>query len=92
MAHVSTAIVAFKTITLGIGALISYFTLKAYRRTGAPQLRALTVGFAVVTLGALMAGVLDQLAAGLGRNVALAVESLFTMVGFAVILYSLYVE
>jgi hypothetical protein len=91
MEHLTSAIAALKTLTLVLGGLITYFAFKAYRRTGAPALRALSVGFGVVTLGALTAGVLDQVVTA-GRESALLAESALTAVGFAVIVYSLYVE
>lgn len=82
---------ALKTITLLIGATITFFSYRAYRRTGVPALRALTIGFGIVTLGSLLAGVVDQFVS-LGRDSAIVVESALTAMGFAVILYSLYVE
>lgn len=82
---------ALKTITLLIGATITFFSYRAYRRTGVLALRALTIGFGIVTLGSLLAGVVDQFVT-LGRDSAIVVESALTAVGFAVILYSLYVE
>lgn len=84
-------VVLFKTITLLLGALITYFAYSAYRRTDARALGALSVGFGIVTIGALSAGVVDQVLGGPQRN-ALLVESILTMVGFVVILYSLYAE
>lgn len=83
---------ALKTITLLIGATITFFSYRAYRRTNVPALRALTIGFGIVTLGSLLAGVVDRFIADLGRESAIVVESALTAVGFAVILYSLYVE
>jgi hypothetical protein len=93
MVHFS--IVPLKTVTLALGAAITYFAFKAYRRTGARSLRALTVGFGVVTTGALLAGALDLTndvgaVPDVAPELALAVESVFTAIGFAVILYSLY--
>jgi hypothetical protein len=82
-------VVGFKMITLLLGALITYFAYKAYRRTDARALGALAVGFGIVTIGALLAGIVDQ-ALGADQAEALVVESALTMVGFAVILYSLY--
>lgn len=82
---------ALKTITLMIGATITFFSYRAYRRTGVPALRALTIGFGIVTLGSLLAGVVDQFV-NLGRDSAIVIESALTAIGFAVILYSLYVE
>ncbi|MFB6141530.1 MAG: hypothetical protein ABEJ26_13975 [Halosimplex sp.] len=59
--HVTTTLVALKTITLLLGGLITYFAYKAYRRSGAPALWYLAVGFAIVTAGTLLAGLIDQL-------------------------------
>lgn len=89
--HVTTAVVVFKALTLVLGGLITLYAGRAYRRTRSPALRALALGFGTVTLGALLAGIVDQLTP-LDPRIALAVESLFTSVGFGVILYSLYVE
>lgn len=91
MTHVPSAIVVLKTLTLLLGGLITYFAYKAYRRTASPALRSLAAGFAVVTLGSLLAGVADQVFA-LPQNYALIVESALTAVGFGIIVYSLYVE
>lgn len=91
MTHIATLITVLKTLGLLLGGLITYFSFKAYRRTGSPALRALAIGFGVVALGAVFAGVIDQVVP-LQRNVALLIDSLFTTVGFAIILYSLYVE
>jgi hypothetical protein len=89
--HVETAVVALKTLSLVLGGLITYFAYSASRRTGSPALRALAIGFGAVTLGALAAGAVDQLLGAPGHQ-ALVVESAMTTVGFAVILYSLYVD
>ena len=84
-------VVALKTVTLLLGGLITYFAYRAYQRTESTALGTLAVGFGVVTLGALTAGVVDQFL-GYGRSDALVLESVLTMVGFGVILYSLYAE
>jgi hypothetical protein len=91
MPHVETAIVVAKTITLVLGGLVTYLAFKAHRRTGAPALRALAVGFGIVTVGAIVAGIVDRLT-GLGLLYSVLIQSTLTMVGFAVITYSLYVE
>jgi len=85
-------VTALKTLTLLLGGTITLFAYRAYRRTGLRALRALAIGFGVVTVGTLLAGAVDLLAPGLERETALIVESALTVVGFAVILYSLYVE
>ena len=84
-------VVAFKTVTLLLGGLITYYAYQAYQRTESRALGALAVGFGVVTLGALTAGVVDQFT-GYGRAGALVLESALTLVGFGIILYSLYAE
>lgn len=89
--HITSILVALKTLTLVMGGLITYFAYKAYRRTGAFALGALAGGFGVITLGALIAGVLDRVLQ-VDPGYALIVESALTAVGFAVILYSLYAE
>lgn len=93
MSHVdiTLAVVVLKSLTLLVGGLITYYSYRAYRRTGAPALRALAVGFGIVTLGALFAGAVDQLLP-LEPSIAFLVESAFTALGFAVITYSLFVE
>lgn len=91
MPQSTTIVVVLKTLTLILGGLITYFAFKAYFRTRHPSLRSLAIGFAVVTLGALFAGIVDQLLP-LDPTIALIVESAFATVGFGVILYSLYVE
>lgn len=89
--QITTAITVLKTLTLLLGGLITYHSYTAYRRTASPALRALALGFGFVTVGALLAGIVDQLVP-VDPTLALVVESIFTTVGFAIILYSLYVE
>ena len=91
MSAVTPALIALKTLSLAMGGLITYFAYRAYRRTGSPALRALAVGFAIVTVGAILAGFFDQVLP-FERQYALMVESVMTTAGFGVILYSLYVE
>ena len=91
MSHLASLVVVLKTVTLVLGGTITYLAYKAYRRRGGAPLGALTVGFGLVTLGALLAGFADQLLA-LPTEVALILESALTAAGFGVIVYSLYVE
>ncbi len=94
MPHV-TLVVVLKTVTLVLGGLITFFAFRAYRRTRARPLGALALGFGIITLGAFLAGVVDQLLQ-LGpsgaHTWALVVESTLTAIGFGIILYSLYAE
>lgn len=86
---VVSLIIAVKTGILVLGGLITYLSYKAYRNTGERSLRALTIGFGIITFGALLAGVLDTL-----HNISLAlgvlIDAVLTLIGFAVITYSLY--
>ncbi|ELZ84236.1 DUF7521 family protein [Haloferax larsenii] len=88
---IATFIIVVKTGILILGGLITYFSYKAYRRTRSPALRALALGFGIVTFGALLAGAFDVL-----LNIDLAtgvlIDAILTFIGFAVITYSLYVE
>ncbi|MWG33803.1 DUF7521 family protein [Halomarina oriensis] len=89
--NITTTVIVLKTLTLLLGGSITFFAFKAYRRTAAPALRALALGFGAVTIGALLAGIADQFLP-VDPSIALVLESLFTTVGFGVILYSLYVD
>jgi hypothetical protein len=82
-------LVVLKTLTLILGGLITYYAYQAWKRTGSTALRALGVGFGLVTLGALVAGVTD-LVFDYGLYFNSVVESTMTVLGFGVIVYSLY--
>lgn len=89
--HITSTVVVLKTLTLVLGALITFLAWKAYRRTSARPLLLLALGFGVITFGNLLAGLADQLL-GLESTIALTLESGLNAAGFAVIVYSLYTE
>ncbi|EMA59175.1 DUF7521 family protein [Halorubrum lipolyticum] len=89
--HINLLIIVAKTAILVLGGSITYYALRAYGRTGDPSLRALGIGFGVVTVGALIGGVSHQII-GSDLAVGIAIDSLLTAVGFGVIVYSLTVE
>lgn len=89
MTQLSFLALVFKTLTLVLGGLVTYLAYTAYQKTDATGLGILAIGFGFVTLGALVAGILDQLFL-VDAGTALTVESALTAVGFAVIAYSLY--
>ena len=84
-------LVALKSITLLLGGAVTFFAVKAWQRTGSPALRSLAIGFGFVTLGSLLAGIVHQVV-GLEQTTAILTESALTAIGFAVIVYSLYVD
>lgn len=79
-----------KTIIAILGGLITFFSFKAYRRTQEASLGYLTAGFGLVTLGAILGGLLFEI-----LNVELAtgvlIEGVFVAFGFVLIAYSLRV-
>ena len=90
-ASIATGIIVVKTGILVLGGLITYFSSKAYRNTGSAALRALAVGFGIITLGALLGGTFD-LILGVSLATGLLIDAILTFVGLAVITYSLYTE
>lgn len=90
MIWTETAIVIVKTVILLLGTGITYIAYKAYRRTGLPSLRALCIGFGIVTLGALLAGVADQLLS-VSLEMGVLINSVLVAIGFGIIMYSLYI-
>ncbi|MFC5278148.1 hypothetical protein ACFPM1_05145 [Halorubrum rubrum] len=89
--QIDLTIIVAKTAILVLGGSITYYALRAFERTGDRSLRALGIGFGVVTVGALVGGVSHQII-GADLAVGIAIDSLLTAAGFAVIVYSLYVE
>lgn len=87
----NTAIIVLKTIILLLGSGVTAIAFKAYRRTGAPALRALALGFGTITLGAFSAGVAHQLL-GVTLKQGIIINSFLVAIGLAIILYSLYLE
>ncbi len=87
----TSLIIVVKTFSLLLGSLIAYYSYRAYIRTSASSLRALTVGFILVTLGALLGGFSHQVL-DLNIMTGVLIDSLLITAGFAVILYSLYIQ
>jgi len=88
---VEAAIVVTKTLVLFFGVLITYLSFRASRRTGSRPLRDLSIGFAVVTVGAALGGVANQVF-DVTFSTGVLFQSLLTALGFAIITYSLYTD
>jgi hypothetical protein len=91
MNGVITAIAVVKFVILALGGGITFIAYKGHRRTGAPALRALAVGFGTITLGALLAGIAHQLL-GVALQTGVLINSLLVAIGLAIIMYSLYLQ
>ncbi|MFP8951374.1 hypothetical protein ACLI4Z_00175 [Natrialbaceae archaeon A-arb3/5] len=85
------ALAIVKTLVLVVGSVITFFTYRAYQRTRQRALGCLAVGFGLVTLGFVLAGVLYELLS-VSLRTGLLLESLLMLAGFIVIAYSLYVS
>lgn len=88
MISISTIIVIANLITLVLGGFICLLGCRAYRRTGATALRALAVGFGLVTVGTAIGGLLHQFTP-VEFIGGVALQSLFVAAGFAILAYSL---
>lgn len=86
---VTSVIIGFKTLSLALGGLITYLSVKAYRRTHARALGALALGFGIITTGTFVAGISDQVFDA-GFRTGQLIESSLVALGFLVIVYSLY--
>lgn len=89
MAELTTSVLAlFRLVVLGLGIAITYYSYMAYRRTQARYLRDASLGFAIITIGVFIEGVLFEIA-GLDLAVVHIIESIAIGVGFLVLLLSL---
>lgn len=86
---IASLILGFKTLTLILGGLITYLAYKSYSRTRSRSLGALSLGFGIITLGAFLGGVVDQLLDA-DFQLGLLIESGLLAAGFVVVVYSLY--
>lgn len=80
---------AAEMIVVGCAGILTYLSYRAYRRTGSPSLRTLMVGLALVGWGGLLGGALYQFSS-FGFTVSMGVESVFTALGFVLVIYALY--
>lgn len=83
------ALSVLKLLTVALGFVIVYLGLRAYRGSRRRPLLWLTVGMAIMTLGAISEGVAYQgLDWTLGQSHLF--EAVVTLIAFAVLVYSLY--
>lgn len=85
----STVILAsVRIIVLVLGLSIATLSYRAYRRTGSLYLRDASVGFAIVTFGVFIEGLLFEFV-GWDLVTVHIVNSVIVAIGFGVLLYSL---
>jgi heme/copper-type cytochrome/quinol oxidase subunit 3 len=89
--EVQLAIAVVKTLILVVGGIVTYLAFSAYRRTYDRALGFLAVGFGLIVIGVLLAGVTFELLS-VALGVGILVESLFVLLGMLIIAYSLRVQ
>jgi hypothetical protein len=78
-----------RLIALFLGAFIVYLAYRGYRRNASKPLLYVALGFAFITAGTLLEGLMFVI---LGSDLlaAIAIEGLLTVMGFVAIIYSIY--
>ncbi len=89
--EVQIAIAVVKTLILIVGGIVTYLAFSAYRRTYDRSLGFLSVGFGLIVVGVLLAGLTFELLS-VPLGVGVLIESLFVLVGLSVIALSLRVR
>jgi hypothetical protein len=89
--EVQFAIAVVKALILVVGGIVTYLAFSAYRRTYDRALGFLAVGFGLIVIGVLLAGVTFELLS-VALGVGILVESLFVLFGLLIIAYSLRVQ
>lgn len=80
---------AIKIVTVALGAVFLGITLRAYRRQPNRGLLVLFMAVGLLTVSAVAEGLAFQ-ALGLSLDQAHVIEGLFTLAGFAVLVYSVW--
>ena len=78
-----------RLIALVLGAFIVYLAFRGYRRNVSKPLLYVALGFALITAGTLLEGLMFVI---MGSDIlaAIAAEGVLTVSGFLAILYSIY--
>lgn len=71
-----------------LGAIITYFALKAYLRTRDRSLGLLAGGFGVVTVGAVLGGMMYEFL-DVSLAIGILVEGIFVLIGFTLVALSI---
>lgn len=84
------ALIVIKTLIVVAGGTVTYFAYKAFRRTRNRSLGFLAAGFALITLGSVLAGLAFEIL-GVWLELGILIEGLFILAGFSLVAYSLKV-
>lgn len=88
---IQLAITVVKTLILVTGGIVTYLAFSAYRRTYDRSLGFLSVGFALIVIGVLLAGITFEIL-NVALGVGVLVESLFVLLGLVIITLSLRIR
>lgn len=89
VADIWTGIRIVKALIVVMGSLIVYLSYRGYRRDKSKSMLFLSLGFAFVTIGAVVAGVLFELV-GFSLADVYGIEAAMAALGLVTILYSIY--
>lgn len=89
MVEVLTVLRIIKVTVVILGALIVYLSGRAFLRNGSRSMLFLAIGFALITMGSVLAGVLFEF---LGYTLleVVTIEASVMLAGFISIIYSIY--
>tara|TARA_B110000014_G_C20092102_1_gene571917 strand:- start:1040 stop:1318 length:279 start_codon:yes stop_codon:yes gene_type:complete len=80
---------ALKSLIGVLGLLLAYLSLKAYRKSKSKNMLFLSIGFGIITVGSILAGLSFEFLGFTLLQVNI-VESLMILVGFIMVMYSIY--
>ena len=80
---------ALKSLIGVLGLLLAYLSLKAYRKSESKNMLFLSIGFGIITVGSILAGLSFEFLGFTLLQVNI-VESLMILVGFIMVMYSIY--
>tara|TARA_B100001245_G_scaffold196650_1_gene155616 strand:+ start:637 stop:915 length:279 start_codon:yes stop_codon:yes gene_type:complete len=80
---------ALKSLIGVLGLLLAYLSIKAYRKSKSKNMLFLSIGFGIITVGSILAGLSFEFLGFTLLQVNI-VESLMILVGFIMVMYSIY--
>ena len=80
---------ALKSLIGVLGLLLAYLSIKAYRKSKSKNMLFLSIGFGIITVGSILAGLSFEFL-GFSLLQVNIVESLMILIGFIMIMYSIY--